>query len=267
MQLVDRPGRPQCVDLGAAPHPVRVVPLKAQIPHHRGGAWRQLGAKRVRVGLVHRGAGLPRGDVVLVERARPHTGHRPFPDPGGIRAGFQRMATAIPAVEVADDRDRGRVRRPYGEMRPGRRALRGAHRVGSELLVRPEVSALAEVIDVLFRQQHGGSLASRVRLCWYRPNECGGRSGSCGAQRLAQRRAARLKCARRGRGRASGGAPPSRAADKHQRFARFAARLRALFEGLSRAHAGGLRFPGGDVRFHRPAEQIALHADRTAARE
>src|SRR6202040_732910 len=104
-----------------------------------------------------------RGDVVLVERARSHTGHRPFPDSGGIRAGFQRMATAIPAVEVADDCDRGRVRRPYGEARRVRRAARGAQRMGSELLVRPEVSALAEVIDVLFRQQHAGSLASRVR--------------------------------------------------------------------------------------------------------
>src|ERR1700687_3844932 len=50
------------------------------------------------------------------------------------------------------------------------------------------------------------------------------------------------------RSRASGGAPPSRATDNHQRFARFAAQLRALFEGLPRAHAGGLRLLGGGVR-------------------
>ena len=180
VQLIDRPGRAQCVGVCAAPQPLGVLPLIGELPHHRGGAGRQLGAERVRVGLVDREARLARGDVVLVERPRAHTGHDPFPDSRRVRSRAERMAMTVPAVEVTDDRDRGGVRRPDGEARAVKRAFRGAYHVGSELLVRPDVSALAEVVDVLFRQQHAGSLASRVRLCWRVAAK--GRVGSCGAR-------------------------------------------------------------------------------------
>ena len=71
------------------------------------------------------------------------------------------MGAAVPAVEIAEHRDGLGIRRPHREMR------RAAGRMGTEPLVGPEVGALAEVIDILFRQQHPQSLASGPMVCCY----------------------------------------------------------------------------------------------------
>ena len=163
MHLVDRPGGAERVGAGAVPHPLLVVPLEAQVPHDRGGARRHLGAECVRIALVDPVAPVAGGDVVLVERAGTHALHQAFPDPRGIPARRERRRAPIPAVEVADDRDLGRVRSPHGEARPADRAVGGAHRVGAELLVGPDVSAFAEVVDVLLRQQHAGKSSKSRR--------------------------------------------------------------------------------------------------------
>ena len=57
------------------------------------------------------------------------------------------MPAAIPVVEVADDRDVVRVRRPDREV-IARHAAHGG-RVGAELVVEPEVAPLVEEIQVL----------------------------------------------------------------------------------------------------------------------
>src|SRR2546430_11506943 len=62
---------------------IYTLPLHDALPICAG---RQLGAERVRVGLVDREPRLARGDVVLVERPRAHTGHDPFPDSRRVRS-------------------------------------------------------------------------------------------------------------------------------------------------------------------------------------
>ena len=153
VQLVDRPGCAEGVDAGAPAQPVRIVPAIVEVPHDRCGARRLLGAKGVGIGLVGHEAGARGADVVLVERAGRHTGHHPFPDSRVVAAGAQRVAVALPAVEIADDRDCAGVRCPHGEARARRAAARrGGQQMGAELLVCPEVCALAKEIDVLVGQ-------------------------------------------------------------------------------------------------------------------
>ena len=149
VQLVDGPGRIERVDLRAAAEPLAILPRKLEVPHHRGGARRYLGAEGVRIGLV--GGAVLRDHVVLVERTGAHSGQHSLPDTGGVGARAQGVAAALPAVEIPDDRDGAGVGRPDRKARRGRTRLRG---VGAKLLVGAHVAAFAEMVDVAFRQQH-----------------------------------------------------------------------------------------------------------------
>ena len=56
------------------------------------------------------------------------------------------MAVGVPAVEVADDGDVVRVRRPDGEISPADAG--DLHRVRAEFLVEPVMPALVEQVQV-----------------------------------------------------------------------------------------------------------------------
>ena len=121
--------------------------LRAMLPHAThvsvldvsSGA--QLGVDGIWVGLQRQQLAVAGGDFELVARAFGHAGQEELPD-AAFAAQPHRMAPRVPGVEVADDADLRRVRRPHGEARAGHvqhHALRRAQH-----LERPQMGALAE---------------------------------------------------------------------------------------------------------------------------
>ena len=86
-----------------------------------------------------------REDLVLVVRARADAGQEQLPDAGRAERAH-RVDAPVPVVEVADDGDRARARRPDGE-RGARDAVDLAH-VRAEALPQLLVAALAEQVQV-----------------------------------------------------------------------------------------------------------------------
>ena len=78
-------------------------------------------------------------------------GDEALPDARAVPAGRERVAGGVPAVEVADDGDGGRVGGPDGEV--GALAAVDGEGVGAELVPEPEVAALLEEVDVPFREE------------------------------------------------------------------------------------------------------------------
>src|ERR1700684_651438 len=74
--------RTQRVARRALLHPVAVVPLVVEVPHHGCGAGRLLMQKAEGIGLVNLIAVTSRLDVEFVERTLGHPGNEAFPDPG-----------------------------------------------------------------------------------------------------------------------------------------------------------------------------------------
>ena len=124
---------------------VRVVgPLERRAVHDRRRLRRQLGLERERVGLLLEVAGL-RADLELVVRALDDARDEELPDARAAERAH-RVQQALPVVEVADDRDRARGRRPDGERRP-EHAVDLAH-VRAHLRPQLLVAALAEEVLV-----------------------------------------------------------------------------------------------------------------------
>ena len=158
VHLVDRHRLLVRGSLGPALEPLAVVPAVVQGPDDRSRARRHLGVKGERIGLLGAGPVVAGVDVVLVEVSRPYPGDEPLPDTRGS-ARTQRVALAVPAVEVADHPHPERIRRPDGEVRPVD-ALR-RQRMRSELLVEPEVTALVEQVQIVVRQQREAGAGGR----------------------------------------------------------------------------------------------------------
>ena len=113
VDLVDRHGGAE----GHAPaprgHPLGVMPLVREVPQDRAGPRWHLRAMREGVGLVEEMALLAR-DGELVDLSDPRCWDDHLPDTG-VTEGLQRIGGLVPEVEVPDDADRSRVRRPDGE--------------------------------------------------------------------------------------------------------------------------------------------------------
>src|SRR5262249_7701599 len=93
---------------------------------------------------------LTRSDVVLVDGALRDARHERLPDPG-LAQRRERMARRIPAVEVADDRDRLRVGGKDGE----RDAILPVERaqMSAQLFPEAKVRTLVEEEKILLRQE------------------------------------------------------------------------------------------------------------------
>ena len=113
VHLVDRDGAAPEVGDRAAREPVVVRPLVLRPEDDRGVLGRHLGAERVGVDLEQEPAVL-RADLELVVRARLELGDEQLPDPRRAERAH-RVQPPVPAVEVPDDADRARRRRPDGE--------------------------------------------------------------------------------------------------------------------------------------------------------
>ena len=88
--------------------------LPRQAVDDRGGGRAQFGGKSVRVGFVGQNAAVPGANLVLVAGPGFQARDEQFPD-AAFTAQAHRVAAAVPGVEVADDADALRIRRPDGE--------------------------------------------------------------------------------------------------------------------------------------------------------
>ncbi len=161
MHLVDRQRLPQRVGLEAAREPLGVVPGVLRRPDDGRVRRRHLGVEGDRVGLQPEPPFL-RADLELVLRALQHARDEQLPDPGGAERAH-RVQAAVPRVEVADDCDRARVRRPDRE-RGADDAVDVAD-VRAEPLVQPLVASLHREVQVELaeRRQERVRVAERVR--------------------------------------------------------------------------------------------------------
>ena len=154
VDLVDRHRAGQRLPDRAVGQPVVVLPFVGGLVHDRGGGGRQFGVGRHRVGLVPPHAVGP-ADGVLVRAARADAGDEQLPDPGPAERAH-RVRPPVPEVEVADEPDPARVRRPDGERGAGLGRPRAER--APELLV----PALADQVQVDFAE--GGKVPVRVIL-------------------------------------------------------------------------------------------------------
>jgi hypothetical protein len=88
-------------------------------------------------------------DEVFVHRPAHHTGEESLPDSGGAFRG-EFIFLAVPTIELADDRDAFRIRRPYGEICPGHPLH--FRRVRSEFAIQSEVRTFIEKVKIFFGQ-------------------------------------------------------------------------------------------------------------------
>src|SRR5690606_978393 len=97
-------------------HPVAVMPLVLERPDARGRSRRHLPLQRERIALIGREAAVTRAHVILVTLSPAGAGDETLPYAGMVCTLRERVTLPVPAVEVADDGDARRVRRPHGEL-------------------------------------------------------------------------------------------------------------------------------------------------------
>ncbi len=144
MHLVDRHRPAQRVGGCAALEPLLVAPDVLRLPDDRRVRRRHLGVEGERVALQPQPA-VVRPDLELVLRPLVDARDEQLPDPGRAERAH-RVQAPVPGVEVADDRDRARVRRPDGE--GGARHAVELADVRAEPLVEVLVPALHREVEV-----------------------------------------------------------------------------------------------------------------------
>ena len=154
MDLVDRDRGVGAAALGPLGHPLGVAPLVGEVPDDGGGLRRHLGVEGEGIGLLDPVALVVGADEVLVVRALPDARDEALPDAGGA-AGMEAVLAVVPAVEVADDRDLIRIRRPDAEI-DALDAVLVVGQVGSQLVVEAVVRSFVEEVGVFLGQQGRG---------------------------------------------------------------------------------------------------------------
>ena len=181
VHFVDRHRRAPRIALAARGHPCVVGPGEMRgVADDRCRRRPQLGAEAHRIGLQRQQRPVRADELVLVERAFADAGHEDLPD-AGVDALAHRVPAAVPRVEIADDRDAPRIRRPHGEMHAGldprasSRARRGNRRAARACLRRSASRRAAPA--------PGRTHTRRRRSRW----PCGSRrAADSGARRLAR---------------------------------------------------------------------------------
>src|ERR1700730_13705913 len=151
MQFVHGLGAVECVPHPAILHPLVIPPFIGEIPDHRGGPRWNLASERNGVALVDRISLVLRYDVILVQSAGADATQETRPDAGRVGSRFEAMRLRVPTIEIADHGDSSRIRGPDSEVGALFARLPSGGRMGTQLLIGPEIRAFAEEIDVLFR--------------------------------------------------------------------------------------------------------------------
>src|SRR5579875_4158885 len=150
MDFVNRHRRCQAVALAALLHPGPIAPMIIEIPDDGSGARRYLLIEGERIALIDLITVIVRDNMVLVGDAGTDAGKEAAPD-AGAALGMKAILALGPAVEIADDGDLFRCRRPHGEMRAGDAIARAGMR--AQFAIEPTMTALVEQVQILFAQQ------------------------------------------------------------------------------------------------------------------
>src|SRR5258705_12118438 len=146
MHLIDGERGIGRVTRGARAHPFGIAPVEwLRARDHRSGRGRRFGLLRDRIGLLGDADAAGADDVELVARAFGDAWDEQFPDTGTV-AQPHRMTARIPRIEIADDRDPARVRRPHRKASAAYAVNR--HHIGAERLGELEVPSLVEQMQV-----------------------------------------------------------------------------------------------------------------------
>ena len=147
VQLVDAHRVPDRMAIGARRHPGIVVPLmRARPDDHAGGGGRVLGPTGERIG-TQLGDAIATGDGELVAIAGRRARNIHAPDPRAVLR-LQRIGVGPPAVPVADDGDRGGVRRPHREPHAGPVDVR------PQDLPQAVMTTLLQEVQIEFTEEH-----------------------------------------------------------------------------------------------------------------
>ena len=147
--------RARCATCGRAIH-VGVAPFVVEVPDHRAGARRLLGAKRVRVGLVYPVAGIAGNDMKFVHAARLRLGHAALPR-------CRRRRSRASDARADPSRSSRRPPRPTARWAPRRRSAspcRSPRKWAPSFSYSAAVRAFAEQVLVV-SGQGGGLLGQR----------------------------------------------------------------------------------------------------------
>ena len=117
MHLIDGNGGCAAVGFSALPNPVGVLPaIAADISDHAGSFRRMLRTKAHRVGFLGQSLTMLADQIVFVALSVCCSGDKQLPD-ARTASGPHWMPTRVPMIEIPDNRDLLRVRRPDGKMR------------------------------------------------------------------------------------------------------------------------------------------------------
>ena len=145
MDLVGRHRGPIRIGRGSPAHPVVIGPcVDRWIPDARSGLGSDLHREGEGVRLQAQLA-VAAEHLELVELADADSGHEELPHSRGAHRAHRHQAP-VPAIEVADDPNAARVRRPHAEADAGRALVRA--RVRPEDVVEPLVRALGDQVQV-----------------------------------------------------------------------------------------------------------------------
>ena len=148
MDLVNRDRFVDLVQIASAKHPVVVRPLApTQIAHDRSILRRVFGAKADRIGFQRLQNAARRANFVFVADSSFQARDEDLPDPGGAARAHHVPAT-VPVIEVTDQRDPQRIRRPDRKVN-ALDTLMG-HRVSAQNIPKPPVRAFGQIILVLW---------------------------------------------------------------------------------------------------------------------
>ena len=122
----------------------------SRLRHDRTGVGAQFGAECVRIGFERQHGAVRADDFVFVDRAFVEFRDEEFPD-ARRAAGAHRIDAAIPVVEVADDADAARARRPYGKIDAAHSG--DGFQVRAEFFVGVVVAAFAHEVQIKFAEK------------------------------------------------------------------------------------------------------------------
>ena len=209
MHLVDRDRRIRRVPRGARAHPLVVAPAeRRRARHHGGGGGRHLGLLRERIGLLRQAHAAGADDVELVARASATRGTNSSQTPAAM-AQPHRMAPRVPGVEIADDRDAARVRRPDGKARAAHAVDR--HRIGAERFGELEVPPFVEQVQVEVAEHGPERIGVLGLLHGAGPGDAQQIGRALGDDALEQAAVARVQAAEAARGPSAAAPRPRRA--------------------------------------------------------
>ncbi len=170
MALVNRDRLLARLRCGTLLDPSLIAPFRffRQAVQHGGRCGRMFRPERDGVGFERQGASGMVTHLVFVSLARRQFGNEKLPD-AGLVAQTHRMAPAVPDIEVTDEADIVRVRRPDDEPRPGHVAV--FNYVGAEDVVEARAPDVLDGGKILGREHRAERIWVPVDPGLLRPSD------------------------------------------------------------------------------------------------